>query len=110
MIRLGKTITKLRTDLGFSQKRLAEEAQLTPSFVSLIEHDHRVPSVSTIGRLAEALGVPTEVLIWEAVELPKNLSEDDRRVCEVAKLIVRRFYETCEETPADDGPTRYDAI
>lgn len=93
MIRLGTTIKKLRLDLGMSQKVLADEADLTPSFVSLIENNHRAPSLVVIGRLAAALGVPDEVLIWDAVELPGNLSERDRRLCEMAKLIVRRFYE-----------------
>jgi hypothetical protein len=32
-------------------------------------------------------------MIWDAVRLPDNLSEEDRRLCEMAKLIVRRFYE-----------------
>ena len=100
MIRLGITIKKLRIERGLSQKALAAEAELTPSFVSLVENNHRVPSVSVIGRLATALSVPEEVLIWDAVELPSNLSEDDRRLCEMAKLIVRRFYESRD----DDSP------
>ena len=104
MIRLGMTIKKLRLERGFSQKALAEEADLTPSFVSLIENDHRVPSMSVIRRMASALGVLEEVLIWDAVELPHNLNEDDRRLCEMAKLIVRRFYEMRDDDPPCEKP------
>lgn len=99
MIQLGMTIKRLRLERKLSQKALAEGANLTPSFVSLIENGHRIPSVAVIGRMASALGLPEEVLIWDAVELPRNLNEDDRRLCEMAKLIVRRFYETLNDDP-----------
>jgi len=101
MIPIGKTIKKLRIEADMSQKQLAEEADLTPSFLSLVEHDHRAPSLKVLGQLADALGVTVEVLIWDAVELPSNLDEKDRRLCEMAKLIVRRFYE-----PGQDDENR----
>ena len=101
MIRLGMTIKKLRLERGVSQKQLAEEAQLTPSFVSLIEHNRRDPSIAAIARLAAALNVPPEVVIWDAVQIPPHVNEKDRRLCEMAKLIVRRFY----ESSVDEGPT-----
>lgn len=84
-------------ELGMPQKTLAAGANLTPSFVSLIENDHRIPSMVVIGRLAAALGVPEEVLIWDAVVLPGNLNEEDRRLCEIAKVIVRRCYESNDD-------------
>lgn len=104
MIKVGTTIRKLRVERGFSQKELAKAANLTPSFVSLVEHDHREPSLSAIGRLADALRVPTEVVIWDAVDLPPNLTEEDRRLCEIAKMLVRRFYEFREDnTPHEEA-------
>jgi transcriptional regulator with XRE-family HTH domain len=93
MIHLGKTIRKLRIEQDISQQKLAKDAELTPSFLSLVENDHRKPSLIVLRRLASALGVPEEVLIWDSVELPLDLPESDRRMCEMAKLIVRRFYE-----------------
>ena len=96
MIRIGKTIKKLRVEKGMSQAELAQAADITPSFLSLIENDHRAPSLSALHRIADGLGLPEEVLIWDAVRLPDNLGEEDRRLCEVAKLIVRRFYEATD--------------
>jgi len=93
MIRIGKTIKKLRIEKEMSQGALAQAADITPSFLSLIENDHRAPSLSVLRRIADGLGLPEEVLIWDAVTLPDNLDEEDRRLCEAAKLIVRRFYE-----------------
>lgn len=102
MIRLGKTIKRLRVERGLSQQSLAHDAMLTPSFLSLVENDHRSPSLTVLRRLADALEVPEEVLIWDSVELPVGLSEADRRMCEVAKIIVRRFYESCHGRPSPD--------
>lgn len=98
MIHLGKTIRRMRTERGLSQQKLAEDAGLTASFLSLVENDRRQPSLTVLSRLASALKIPEDVIIWDAVELPPKLSHADRRMCEMAKLIVRRFIET------SDGP------
>lgn len=39
------------------------------------------------------MDVPPEVLLWEAVELPDGLNEDDRRICDFAKFIVQRVFD-----------------
>lgn len=93
MLRIGKTIRRIRTERDVSQRELAEAADITPSFLSLLENDHREPSLALMRRIAEALDVPAEVMIWDAVDLPSNLSGEDRRICELAKLLVRRFIE-----------------
>jgi transcriptional regulator with XRE-family HTH domain len=93
MIHLGNTIRRLRDERGVSQKELAEAAKLTPSFLSLVENDRRRPSLAVIRRLADALDVPEDVLIWDAVAVPKGLSKQDRQMCEMAKLVVQRFFE-----------------
>jgi transcriptional regulator with XRE-family HTH domain len=103
MIQLGKTIRKLRVDRGISQQDLARTADVTPSFLSLLENDHRRPSLVVLRRLAAALEVPEEVVVWDAVELPTNLSESDRRMCEMAKLVIRRFYEARHGRPHSDN-------
>lgn len=91
MIQIGKSIRKLRIELGLAQLELAERCGLTPSFLSLVENGRRRPSLAVIQRVAKALELPEEVLVWDAVDLPKDLGESDRRICEMAKLIVRQF-------------------
>lgn len=102
MLAVGKAIRTLRARKGVSQKDLAELADITPSFLSLVEGDRRDASIKVIERIAAALEVPPEVLIWEAVELPADLSPQDRRMCEVAKVIVRGVYENATRA-ADDS-------
>ncbi len=105
MLALGQAIRSLRTRIGLSQKELAQRALITPSFLSQVEGDHRKASLTVLQRIAEALGVAPEVLMWEAVELPTGMNEDDRRMCEFAKLIVRRMYENaaCTADDLDNG-------
>ena len=93
MISIGKTIKRLRIERRISQQDLARDSDLTPSFLSLVENGRRQPSLAVIRRLAGSLLIPEEVLIWDSVELPDNLDEKDRRLCEMAKIVVRRFYE-----------------
>lgn len=104
MLAVGKAIRTLRARKGVSQKELAERAEITPSFLSLVEGDRRDASIKVIERIAAALEVSPEVLIWEAVELPGSLSEKDRRMCELAKVIVRGVYENATRAADDRTP------
>lgn len=107
MLALGRAIRTLRAARGLSQRDLARRAALTPSFLSLVEMGKRKPSLAVTGRIAEALDMPTEALFWEAVVLPDDMREDERRICELAKDLVRRkIYEgaaTDDSTFLGDG-------
>lgn len=98
MVFIGKSIKRFRSQRGLRQQELAEAAQLTPSFLSLVENDRRVPSLVVLRRIAKALDVPEEVLLWDSVAIPDGLSETDRQLCEAAKLIVRRFHESAHDS------------
>lgn len=98
MLALGQAIRSLRVKKGLTQKELARLSRITPSFLSQVEGDHREASFTVLRRIAAALEVAPEVLIWESVELPGGMNEDDRRMCEFAKLIVRRVYENAART------------
>lgn len=54
---LGSRLRRLRQERAFSQRVLAERADLSPNAISLIERDEISPSVATLQRLAGALGV-----------------------------------------------------
>jgi transcriptional regulator with XRE-family HTH domain len=104
MLAVGKAIRTLRARKGINQKELAERAEITPSFLSLVESDRRAASLKVIERIAAALEVPAEVLVWESVELPATLSDKDRRMCEIAKVIVRGVYENAARAADDPTP------
>jgi hypothetical protein len=50
-------VRSLRTAAGLSQSRLAERADISMSYVSLIERGKHRPAAEIIDRLATALGV-----------------------------------------------------
>jgi transcriptional regulator with XRE-family HTH domain len=54
---VGREIKRLREAKGWSQTRLAAEAGMSVSGISMIENGYRNLSTTTLARLAEALGV-----------------------------------------------------
>jgi transcriptional regulator with XRE-family HTH domain len=61
-----RCINKRRESLGLSQEELAQRSGLHRTYVSDIERGARNPSLKTICRLAEGLGLTTAQLIQEA--------------------------------------------
>lgn len=59
----GKVLREQRLAAGLSQERLGLEADVDRTFVGLLERGGRQPTLSTLWRLAEALGVmPSEII------------------------------------------------
>jgi transcriptional regulator with XRE-family HTH domain len=65
---VGEQIRALRRQRGLSLRALAELCDLSPNTISLIERGVTSPSVSTLHRLAMALGVPIASLFEDRVE------------------------------------------
>jgi len=63
--RFGRRIRHLREARGWSQERLAAEAQLHATYISEVEHGKRNISIDNIAKLAEALGTPVAVLFGD---------------------------------------------
>lgn len=53
----GQNVRRLRAVSGFTQERLADKADLDPTYISGIERGVRNPTLAIIARLARALGV-----------------------------------------------------
>jgi transcriptional regulator with XRE-family HTH domain len=61
--RFGQRLRELRTGKGISQETLAESAGLHRTYVSSVERGERNVTLTTIEKLAAALGVPMTELI-----------------------------------------------
>jgi transcriptional regulator with XRE-family HTH domain len=59
----GETLRELRKESGLSQEALALSADLQRNYVSLIELGKNQPTVTTIFKLADALGISPSRLI-----------------------------------------------
>jgi transcriptional regulator with XRE-family HTH domain len=65
---VGRHLKELRSERGLSLRALAALCDLSPNTISLIERGETSPSVSTLQRLAVALGVPITSFFTEPVE------------------------------------------
>ncbi|WP_456399137.1 cupin domain-containing protein [Mesoaciditoga sp.] len=54
---IGEKLKRLRLSRGFTQEELAERADLTKGFISLLERDKTSPSIATLEQLLDVLGV-----------------------------------------------------
>ncbi len=59
----GDEIRARRQKAGLSQETLALECELHPTYISLLERGIRQPSLDTVFRLAERLGVKPSRLL-----------------------------------------------
>src|SRR5260370_37647009 len=65
---LATRLRALREQKGFSQGDLEERTGLLRCYISSVEHSHTVPSVETLDRIAQALGVPLHSIFCDGAE------------------------------------------
>lgn len=81
---IGRRIREERHALGLSIEKLAELAELTPSFLGLIERGDRKMSVATLNNLCVALQVSPEDLM--GMPEKRRLSGWDRKISFVVNM------------------------
>jgi transcriptional regulator with XRE-family HTH domain len=64
-MQLGRRIRELRKARLYTQEELAEQANIGVSYLSMIERAERVPHLSTLSLLANALGVTLSQLFLD---------------------------------------------
>jgi transcriptional regulator with XRE-family HTH domain len=60
---LGEKIKNRRRELKLTQQELAKTLGVTSQHISAIEQDKRAPSLTSLARIAEELGVSVDFLI-----------------------------------------------
>ena len=73
---LGQRIKFFREELGLTQQQLADKAEISSKAVGRYEHGSRVPSVEIAKRIATALGISVNELLYpEAIrENPDSIT------------------------------------
>ncbi|MFQ5844815.1 MAG: helix-turn-helix domain-containing protein [Planctomycetota bacterium] len=56
-VSVGKAVLRIRQEKRMTQSEVGRGARLATSYISRIENNHIQPTMATLGRLADALGV-----------------------------------------------------
>ena len=64
MISIGRRISGIRKERGYTQEKLAELANISVQFLSDIENDKKNMTVITLKKVADALCVTTDYIIY----------------------------------------------
>ncbi len=62
LVSLGRNVRQARERKELTQEKLAEIAEIDPTYVSGIERGLRNPGIKNVARLAKALGITTSEL------------------------------------------------
>ena len=94
---LGKAIKSIRTQLGLTQKELALRANISVSYLSLLETNNRDPSFSTIEAIATALNIPLSILVFLSAERSELDSLGDSLVEKLSHTVFELIHARSEE-------------
>lgn len=112
--RVRQRIRTLRTERGLSQEALCERAGISVDAVTRIERGSRVPTLDTLERLAEALGISVTDLLGsmpppresKAPALRRLLALLEREPAEVQEGVEDVARAVLKLVRADRGTTR----
>jgi transcriptional regulator with XRE-family HTH domain len=65
---IGKAIKLCRIQKGMRQSELAESAEISVAYLSLIENDKRDPNFSVLQAISRSLDVPLSILVFLATD------------------------------------------
>lgn len=72
-MQIGQKIRRLRKLRGLTIEGLAENAELTKGFISQLERDKTVPSVTTLKQVLDVLGIDLATFFSDLGEIERNI-------------------------------------
>lgn len=72
---IGNEIKKLRKEKGFTQSELAEKCNLSKNAIWNYENNKRNPTVNTLNKIGEALGIDLGYLIAKPLKMDEETAE-----------------------------------
>lgn len=90
---VGKAIKMCRTRRGASQTDLAQRADCSVSYLSMLENNKRDPTLSTLTKISQALNVPVGVLFFLASEQDELGGMDKELAGELARTALELLNE-----------------
>lgn len=106
---IGQRIRKRRQELNLTQQDLADALGLTPQHISLIEQDKRIPSLLSLVKLAEELGVTVGYLVTGKVGLVIGaipaIKADKKLSLKAKKALIKLIEELYRTGEANESHT-----
>ena len=92
MLNFGNAIKAYRTKEGLTQDQLAKKLGIEPTYLSVLERGRKDPSVALLKKTAKILDIAPEVIVWDAIEVDAEMSAQDRKIIEMAKVLVKHYF------------------
>lgn len=83
---IGENIKKIRIEKGISRKSLSEDLNVSESTISRYENGKRKPSIETLNKIADVLGVTINDLVGSKKTLTQQLIEEALKALTIDEL------------------------
>lgn len=89
-INIGNSLKAIRTTKNLTQLQLSKMTNFSPSYISDIENNRKVPTIDTLNTISECLKVPITLLLGETTCCRDMINDDSN--------ISNLFSKCCECT------------
>jgi len=66
---VGTVLQKMRLKVGMTQEQLASKAKVDRTYISMLEHDKKSPTLDMLFRLCQAMGVKASMVVARVEKL-----------------------------------------
>ena len=89
---IGKRIKSAREKKGLTQEQLAEQVNLSPMHISVIERGNKLPRLETLIKIANVLDVSADTLLQDVVnnQIKLHTSEASDLIAQLSREDQRR--------------------
>lgn len=74
---VGRRVKAARMQCGLTQDDLAEKAELSTTHISCIERGVKPPKLDTFVKIANVLGVTSDILLQDVLDAKQNTKQTD---------------------------------
>lgn len=74
---VGRRVKAARMQCGLTQDDLAEKAELSTTHISCIERGVKPPKLDTFMKIANVLGVTSDILLQDVLDAKQNTKQTD---------------------------------
>jgi len=103
---IGDKIREARKAVGLTQWQLANKIFVSESYIALIESNKRNPSTSVLTKIAEALGLTTDHIVFDTasrsadsftLEWQKLIQNRSPEEIQTALQMIERYFECLDD-------------